>query len=153
MFLTSLSPDSTELSIRTQVLKSLPTVQPAELKSVVHVAKSRYAQGLLIPTYTLNMLLPLDAPLLISRRELLANVLREPGPTGSRLMESGWLSNGDGPRLQNPQLLSLRHLQLYRKDFIVRSYVFCMFYVNFVMYHYRSSINLVQCNEHYKADV
>ncbi|KAJ3732281.1 pre-mRNA-splicing factor SLT11 [Lentinula guzmanii] len=43
LFLTSLSPDSTELSIRTQVLKSLPTVQPTELKSVVHVTKSRCA--------------------------------------------------------------------------------------------------------------
>ncbi|KAJ3769890.1 pre-mRNA-splicing factor SLT11 [Lentinula raphanica] len=41
LFLSSLSPDSTELSIRTQVLRSFPTVQPAELKVVVHVAKSR----------------------------------------------------------------------------------------------------------------
>ena len=42
LFLTSLSPNSTEESIRTRVLKSLPAVQPSQLKSVVHVAKTRY---------------------------------------------------------------------------------------------------------------
>lgn len=41
IFLSSLSPESTELSIRTRVLQSLPTVEPTQLKSVVHVAKSR----------------------------------------------------------------------------------------------------------------
>lgn len=43
IFLSSLSPESTELSIRTRVLQSLPTVEPTQLKSVVHVAKSRCA--------------------------------------------------------------------------------------------------------------
>ncbi|KAF8238565.1 hypothetical protein L208DRAFT_1354845 [Tricholoma matsutake] len=41
IFLSSLSPDSTELSIRTRVLQSLPNVDPTQLKSVVHVTKSR----------------------------------------------------------------------------------------------------------------
>ncbi|PPQ98139.1 hypothetical protein CVT26_003183 [Gymnopilus dilepis] len=43
LFLSSLSPASTELSIRTTVLQSLPTVQPTQLKSVVHVEKTRCA--------------------------------------------------------------------------------------------------------------
>ncbi|GLB34854.1 putative torus domain containing protein [Lyophyllum shimeji] len=43
IFLSSLSPESSELSIRTRVLQSLPTVQPTQIKSVVHVAKSRCA--------------------------------------------------------------------------------------------------------------
>ncbi|THU87251.1 pre-mRNA-splicing factor SLT11 [Dendrothele bispora CBS 962.96] len=43
LFLSSLSADSTELSIRTKVLKSLPFLDPNQLKSVVHVAKSRCA--------------------------------------------------------------------------------------------------------------
>jgi len=43
IFLSSLSPESTELSIRTRVVQSLPTVDPTQLKSVVHVAKSRCA--------------------------------------------------------------------------------------------------------------
>lgn len=41
LFLSQLSPSSTEESVRTRVLKSLPAVQPSQLKSVVHVAKSR----------------------------------------------------------------------------------------------------------------
>lgn len=41
LFLSSLPATSTELSIRTQVLQSLPSVQPTQLKSVVHVAKTR----------------------------------------------------------------------------------------------------------------
>lgn len=47
LFLSSLSPSSTEQSIRTRVLKSLPSVQPSQLKSVVHVAKTRYVTGLM----------------------------------------------------------------------------------------------------------
>ncbi|TFK76293.1 hypothetical protein BDN72DRAFT_830848 [Pluteus cervinus] len=43
LFLSSLSPSSTELTIRTHVLQSLPGVDPTELKSVVHVAKSKCA--------------------------------------------------------------------------------------------------------------
>ncbi|KAI0672996.1 pre-mRNA-splicing factor SLT11 [Trametes maxima] len=43
LFLTSLSPKSTETSVRTRVLQSLPAVQPSQLKSVVFVAKSRCA--------------------------------------------------------------------------------------------------------------
>ncbi|KAF4576753.1 Pre-mRNA-splicing factor slt11 [Pleurotus pulmonarius] len=43
LFLSSLSTDSTELSIRTHVVKSLPSIQPAQIKSIVHVAKSRCA--------------------------------------------------------------------------------------------------------------
>ncbi|KAI0362372.1 pre-mRNA-splicing factor SLT11 [Trametes cingulata] len=43
LFLSSLPATSTEESIRTRVLKSLPAVQPSQLKSVVYVAKSRCA--------------------------------------------------------------------------------------------------------------
>ncbi|KAI0724010.1 hypothetical protein C8T65DRAFT_734515 [Cerioporus squamosus] len=43
LFLSSLSLSSTEQSIRTRVLKSLPSVQPSQLKSVVHVEKTRCA--------------------------------------------------------------------------------------------------------------
>ena len=41
LFLSSLSPTSTEPSIRTQVLQSLPSIQATQLKSVVHVEKTR----------------------------------------------------------------------------------------------------------------
>ncbi|KAJ7741530.1 hypothetical protein DFH07DRAFT_925993 [Mycena maculata] len=43
IFLSSLPATSTELSVRTSVLQSLPSVEPTQLKSVVHVAKSRCA--------------------------------------------------------------------------------------------------------------
>nr|VWP00799.1 BcRAC, Rac-like GTPase [Ganoderma boninense] len=43
LFLTSLPATSTEESVRTRVLKSLPAVQPSQLKSIVHVAKTRCA--------------------------------------------------------------------------------------------------------------
>ncbi|KAF9265457.1 hypothetical protein L218DRAFT_957038 [Marasmius fiardii PR-910] len=43
LFLSSLAPASTEQSIRTRVLQSLPSIDPARLKSVVHVEKSRCA--------------------------------------------------------------------------------------------------------------
>ncbi|PPQ63075.1 hypothetical protein CVT24_005930 [Panaeolus cyanescens] len=43
LFLTALPTTSTELSIRTCVLKSLPSIQASDLKSVVHVAKTRCA--------------------------------------------------------------------------------------------------------------
>ncbi|KII88348.1 hypothetical protein PLICRDRAFT_41515 [Plicaturopsis crispa FD-325 SS-3] len=43
IFLSALPADATELSIRTRVVQSLPTVQPTDLKSIVHVAKSRCA--------------------------------------------------------------------------------------------------------------
>ncbi|KDR73524.1 hypothetical protein GALMADRAFT_251241 [Galerina marginata CBS 339.88] len=43
LFLTSLPATSTELSIRTHVLRSLPSIQPTQLKSVVHVEKTRCA--------------------------------------------------------------------------------------------------------------
>ncbi|KAF5330853.1 hypothetical protein D9619_005614 [Psilocybe cf. subviscida] len=43
LFLSSLPATSTELSIRTHVIQSLPSVQPMQLKSVVHVAKTRCA--------------------------------------------------------------------------------------------------------------
>ncbi|KAF7363542.1 Pre-mRNA-splicing factor SLT11 [Mycena sanguinolenta] len=43
IFLSSLPATSTELSVRTAVLQSLPSVEPAQLKSVVHVEKSRCA--------------------------------------------------------------------------------------------------------------
>jgi pre-mRNA-splicing factor RBM22/SLT11 len=42
IFLSSLPVNSTELSVRTSVLQSLPSVESSELKSIVHVAKSRY---------------------------------------------------------------------------------------------------------------
>jgi pre-mRNA-splicing factor RBM22/SLT11 len=40
--LSSLPVDATELSIRTRVVQSLPQMQSSQLKSVVHVVKSRY---------------------------------------------------------------------------------------------------------------
>ncbi|KAJ3568642.1 hypothetical protein NP233_g5583 [Leucocoprinus birnbaumii] len=43
LFLSSLSPSSTEQSVRTRVLHSLPAIQPTQLKSIVHVAKTRCA--------------------------------------------------------------------------------------------------------------
>jgi len=43
LYLSSLSPTSTELSIRTRVVQSLPSVEPAQIKSIVHVEKSRCA--------------------------------------------------------------------------------------------------------------
>ncbi|KAI0043991.1 pre-mRNA-splicing factor SLT11 [Auriscalpium vulgare] len=43
LFLLSLPESATELSIRTRVLQSLPGVDPAALRSVVHVAKTRCA--------------------------------------------------------------------------------------------------------------
>lgn len=43
LFLTSLPTTATEQSLRTQLLTSIPSVPPAALKSVVHVAKSRCA--------------------------------------------------------------------------------------------------------------
>jgi len=43
LFLSSLPADASELSIRTRVIQSLPAMEPAQLKSVVHVAKSRCA--------------------------------------------------------------------------------------------------------------
>ncbi|KAI0332146.1 pre-mRNA-splicing factor SLT11 [Cubamyces sp. BRFM 1775] len=43
LFLSSLPASATEESVRTRVLKSLPAVQPSQLKSVVYVAKSRCA--------------------------------------------------------------------------------------------------------------
>jgi len=41
LFLSSLSSSSAEQSIRTCVLHSLPGIQPMQLKSIVHVAKTR----------------------------------------------------------------------------------------------------------------
>ncbi|KIY43582.1 hypothetical protein FISHEDRAFT_53633 [Fistulina hepatica ATCC 64428] len=43
LFLSSLPADATEVSIRTRVLHSIPAVPPAQLRSIVHVAKSRCA--------------------------------------------------------------------------------------------------------------
>ncbi|ESK94569.1 rna binding motif protein 22 [Moniliophthora roreri MCA 2997] len=43
LFLSSLAPESTEQSIRARVLQSLPSIEPAKLKSVVHVTKTRCA--------------------------------------------------------------------------------------------------------------
>jgi pre-mRNA-splicing factor RBM22/SLT11 len=41
LFLSSLPATATEETIRTRVIKSLPGVDPASLRSIVHVAKSR----------------------------------------------------------------------------------------------------------------
>jgi len=41
LFLSSLSPSSAEQSIRTCVLHSLPSIQPMQLKSIVHVVKTK----------------------------------------------------------------------------------------------------------------
>ncbi|KIM87240.1 hypothetical protein PILCRDRAFT_815717 [Piloderma croceum F 1598] len=43
IFLSSLPAEATELSIRTRVIQSLPGMQPSQLKSVVHVTKSKCA--------------------------------------------------------------------------------------------------------------
>jgi pre-mRNA-splicing factor RBM22/SLT11 len=48
IFLSSLSPDSTETSIRTRVIKSLSKIDPAQVRSIVHVAKSRFASRFLV---------------------------------------------------------------------------------------------------------
>jgi pre-mRNA-splicing factor RBM22/SLT11 len=42
LFLTSLPAEATEETVRTTVLQSLPAVDPSSLRSVVHVAKSKY---------------------------------------------------------------------------------------------------------------
>src|SRR5271154_2619806 len=41
LFLSSLSPSSTESSIRQRVLETLPKMDPALVRSIVHVAKTR----------------------------------------------------------------------------------------------------------------
>jgi len=41
LFLSSLPAEATEQSLRTMVIKSLPSMNPDKLKSVVHVAKSK----------------------------------------------------------------------------------------------------------------
>ncbi|TDL24829.1 hypothetical protein BD410DRAFT_785553 [Rickenella mellea] len=43
LFLSSLPQSATEQSVRTQVVQSIPSVDPGQIKSVVHVAKSRCA--------------------------------------------------------------------------------------------------------------
>ncbi|THH12522.1 hypothetical protein EW146_g7618 [Bondarzewia mesenterica] len=43
LFLSSLPTTATEATVRTRVLQSLPMIQPAQLRSVVHVGKSRCA--------------------------------------------------------------------------------------------------------------
>jgi len=43
LFLSSLPAEATEQSLRTTVIKSLPSMNPDKLKSVVHVAKSKCA--------------------------------------------------------------------------------------------------------------
>ncbi|KAJ3492362.1 hypothetical protein NLI96_g10 [Meripilus lineatus] len=43
LFLTTLPAAATEQSIRTRVVQSLPSIQPSQVKSIVHVAKSRCA--------------------------------------------------------------------------------------------------------------
>ncbi|OSX65340.1 hypothetical protein POSPLADRAFT_1044728 [Postia placenta MAD-698-R-SB12] len=43
LFLTSLPANATEEAVRTRVVKSLPALDPALIKSIVHVAKSRCA--------------------------------------------------------------------------------------------------------------
>jgi pre-mRNA-splicing factor RBM22/SLT11 len=48
LFLSSLSPKSTEQSIRTRVIQSLPSVDPTQLKSIVHVAKTRLVPPILL---------------------------------------------------------------------------------------------------------
>lgn len=48
IFLSSLPADATELSIRTRITQSLPGIQPTDIKSVVHVTKTKYVLGLLI---------------------------------------------------------------------------------------------------------
>ena len=48
IFLSSLPATSTELSIRTHVLQSLPSIQPTQLKSIVHVEKTRLVHSFCI---------------------------------------------------------------------------------------------------------
>jgi pre-mRNA-splicing factor RBM22/SLT11 len=52
LFLSLLSSSSTEQSIRTRVLQSLPAIQPTNLKSIVHVAKTKFV----IDSYNKNIL-------------------------------------------------------------------------------------------------
>ena len=52
LFLTTLPASATEQSLRTRVLQSLPALTPAQIKSVVHVEKSRYAH---LPIYTVSI--------------------------------------------------------------------------------------------------
>lgn len=42
IFLTTLPATATEQSIRTRVMQSLPSLTPAQIKSIVHVEKTRY---------------------------------------------------------------------------------------------------------------
>jgi pre-mRNA-splicing factor RBM22/SLT11 len=42
IFLSSLPPNATEETIKTRVVLSIPSVEPSKIRSVVHVAKSRY---------------------------------------------------------------------------------------------------------------
>ena len=48
IFLSSLPPDATEESIKTRVVLSIPAVEPPKIRSVVHVAKSRYVESICI---------------------------------------------------------------------------------------------------------
>ncbi|TFY75220.1 hypothetical protein EWM64_g8792 [Hericium alpestre] len=43
LFLAALPADATEATVRTRVLQSLPMIQPSQVRSIVHVAKSRCA--------------------------------------------------------------------------------------------------------------
>jgi pre-mRNA-splicing factor RBM22/SLT11 len=43
LFLTLLPPSTTEASLRTVVVQALPQINPENIRSIVHVAKSRYA--------------------------------------------------------------------------------------------------------------
>lgn len=84
LFLSSLPPSSTEQSIRTRVLQSLPAIQPTNLKSIVHVAKTKFV------TLSCNINAPLshpfylDAPLSTSKTVDLLNMPLKLGPTALR---------------------------------------------------------------------
>jgi pre-mRNA-splicing factor RBM22/SLT11 len=66
LFLSSLPSSSTEQSIRTRVLQSLPAIEPTNLKSIVHVAKTKFAISF-HHEYLFYLPFYLDVPLSISK--------------------------------------------------------------------------------------
>jgi hypothetical protein len=84
IFLSSLPAESTELSIRTRVIQSLPTVQPTQLKSVVHIAKSKLVPGVL--DLFMSLTFTPDVPLSISKIARQQSLLQKHGRMGWMLM-------------------------------------------------------------------
>jgi hypothetical protein len=85
LFLSFLPASATEQSIRTRVVQSLPALDPSQIKSVVHVAKSKsvshYALRMKSLRFTDNLCHNVDALLSISRIAQLQKQLHKHGPT------------------------------------------------------------------------